>query len=141
MFNPMILLTALILFVLAPAPAPRLAAANAAPAQAAGTAKTAAADAQAKAKKVYSVDCAMCHGDNGDGKTDLATAMQIQLEDWTNPATLANKTDQDLFTIIRNGKDKMPPEAAGRADDNEVKNIIAYIRKMSQPAAAPAPGK
>ena len=25
--------------------------------------------------------------------------------DWTNPATLANKADSDLFATIRNGKD------------------------------------
>ena len=92
-----------------------------------------------KAKKTYGVDCAICHGDKGNGKTDLATGMALKLADWTNPASLAGKTDDDLFAIIRNGKDKMPAEAEGRAKDDEVMNIIIYIRKMSQPpTAAPA---
>ena len=43
-------------------------------------------------------------------KSDLATSMQLTLDDWTDPKTLAAKSDQDLFKIIRNGKDKMPPE-------------------------------
>jgi len=138
MLNPMMLLTAFILFVFSPAPMPRPLAQEPAPAPAAAPAKKPVkptAESQAKAKKLYSVDCAMCHGDNGNGKTDLATGMELKLEDWSNPSSLAGKTDEDLFTIIRNGKDKMPPEAEGRAKDDEVWNLIIYIRKMSQPQA------
>ena len=40
--------------------------------------------------------------------------------------------DGALFGIIRNGKDKMPPEAAGRANDTMVWNLIHYIRGMSK---------
>ena len=96
---------------------------------------------QARAKEIYSVDCAICHGDNGSGKTDLAKGMQLKLEDWTDPNTLAAKSDGDLFKLIRSGKDKMPSEGTGRAKDDEVWNLILYIRGMSkgQPAAAPAP--
>jgi len=95
---------------------------------------------QARAKELYGQDCAICHGDNGDGKTDLAKDMQLKLDDWTDPKTLADKADADLFNVIRNGKDKMPPEAGGRAKDDEVRNLILYIRGMSkqQPAAAPS---
>jgi mono/diheme cytochrome c family protein len=97
------------------------------------------AESQAKAKKMYEVDCAICHGDNGNGKTDLAKDMQIKLADWTDPSSLAGKSDGDLFNIIRNGKDKMPAEAEGRAKNDEVWNLIIYIRSMSKgQAAAPA---
>lgn len=93
-----------------------------------------------KAKKTYGVDCAMCHGDNGNGKTDLAKDMALTLDDWTNPASISSKTDKQLFDIIRNGKDKMPPEDPGRAKDDDVKALIYYIRSFSsgQPATAPA---
>jgi cytochrome c len=89
-----------------------------------------------RAKKLYQVDCAMCHGDNGDGKTDLAKDMQLTLPDWTKPASLSGKLDQSLFNAIRNGKDKMPPEAEGRASDTDVWNLIHYIREMSKGHAA-----
>ena len=70
--------------------------------------------------------------------------MGLTMDDWTNPTTLANKADSDLFTTIRNGKDKMPSEDVGRANDTEVWNLINYIRTLSKnqpaaPAAAPAP--
>ncbi len=93
------------------------------------------AESQAKAKSLYQIDCAMCHGDNGNGKSDLATSMTLTLDDWTDPKSLADKQDGDLFTIIRNGKDKMPPEADGRANDTEVWNLIIYIRSFSKPQA------
>jgi mono/diheme cytochrome c family protein len=98
---------------------------------------------QARAKEIYGIDCAICHGDYGNGKTDLAKDMELTLDDWSNPATLANKQDQDLFSVIRNGKGKMPAEAEGRAKDDEVWNLIIYIRGLYKlpppPAPAPAP--
>jgi mono/diheme cytochrome c family protein len=95
---------------------------------------------QARAKELYGFDCALCHGANGNGKTDLAKDMQLKLNDWTDPKSLAAKTDAELFDAIRKGKDKMPAEAEGRAKDDEVWNLVLYIRAMSkgQPAEAPA---
>jgi mono/diheme cytochrome c family protein len=107
---------------------------------AAAEAKADAEKAQARAKEIYGVDCAICHGDNGNGKTDLAKDMGLSLKDWSDPKTLADRPDQDLFNIIRNGKgDKMPPEADGRAKDEEVRNIIIYIRNLYKQPPAPAP--
>jgi mono/diheme cytochrome c family protein len=87
------------------------------------------------------MDCAMCHGDNGNGKTDIATSMELTLADWTDPKSLAGREDWELFNIIRVGKDKMPPESSGRATDTEVWNLIIYIRTFSklQPSTLVAP--
>ena len=91
-------------------------------------------------KQIYKFDCAMCHGDNGNGKTDLATGMNLVLDDWTTTAPLAGKSDDELFKTIRNGKDKMPPEDSSRAKDDEIRGLVKYIRAFSKnaPAAAPA---
>ncbi len=117
-----------------------LSAPTAASAQAAG-AKSAGGETE-KAKKIYSMDCALCHGATGDGKTDLAKDMQLTMSDWTDPKSLSDKKDDDLFKMIRKGDDKMPPEDTGRAKDDEVKALIVYIRTFSKnappPTAAPA---
>jgi len=111
------------------------------PAQDKGSGKSV-PDMHAKAKKLYDLDCALCHGATGDGKTDLAKDMQLNLQDWTDPKTLANLSDQTLFDAIRKGKGKMPPEDASRAKDDEVKALVTYIRQMAKdhpaPEAAPA---
>lgn len=91
------------------------------------------AESQAKAKSVYQIDCALCHGEKGDGKTDVAKSMELTLDDWSNPRTLAGREDGELFNIIRNGKNKMPPEAVGRANDDLVWNLVIYLRSFSKP--------
>jgi cytochrome c5 len=99
-------------------------------------------EAHAKAKKLYEQDCALCHNSSGDGKTDLAKDMQLTLLDWTDPKALSNMSDQALFDAIRKGKGKMPPEDEGRASNENVHNLVVYIRKMakdqSTTTAAPA---
>ena len=107
------------------------------PAQDKGTGKSV-PDMHAKAKKLYDLDCALCHGATGDGKTDLAKDMQLNLMDWTDPKTLASMSDQALFDAIRKGKGKMPPEDTSRAKDDEVKALVTYIRQLSKDHAVPA---
>jgi mono/diheme cytochrome c family protein len=90
------------------------------------------AESQAKAKKVYGFDCALCHGDSGNGKTDLAKDMQMTLTDLSDPKTLAGKSDKEIFDLIRKGKDKMPPEEAARAKDDEIWNLVIYVRGLAK---------
>jgi len=101
-------------------------------------------ESQAKAKSLYQVDCALCHGANGDGKTDVAASMNLTLSDWTDSKTLAGTEDWELFNVIRNGKGtNMPPEGEGRAKDVDVWNLVIYIRSFSksQPLAPATPAK
>jgi len=112
--------------------------------------KSSGGDGMAKAKKVYEVDCALCHGATGDGKSDLAKDMSLTLMDWSDPKSLAGLSDQNLIEVIRKGKGKMPPEDAARATNDEVKNMVLLIRKFAKeqgapgavaPAAEPAPAQ
>jgi mono/diheme cytochrome c family protein len=136
MLKPVLLFSAVALLVIAPLMAPA-AAQDAAPQKVPAKVTV---ETQAKAKNLYARDCALCHGATGDGKSDLAKDMQLNMVDYTDPKTLATIQDQDLFKIIRNGKDKMPAEETSRAKDEEVWNLVVYIRSLSknQPAAAPA---
>jgi hypothetical protein len=65
--------------------------------------------------------------------------------DFSDPKTLDGKTDTALFDAIRKGKDKMPPEDAPRATDDQVRGLVLYIRGLSKggpaPAAVPAPAE
>ena len=132
MVKPFLALCTAVLFAIAPASTPTLAAGGS------PQDDKPAPSPRDKAKAIYKVDCAMCHGDNGNGKTDLATSMNLTLADWTDPKSLASMSDKDLFDLIRKGKgDKMPPEEPSRAKDAEVTALVAYIRSFSKgPAAA-----
>lgn len=85
----------------------------------------------AEAKEHYSWDCAMCHGDNGKGGGSLAVSEHLTMPDFTNPATLAGLKDGQIFTYIRKGGSKMPPEDKARANDATVWNLVNYLRSMS----------
>ena len=140
MLKSLLLCTAVVLLVIASASTP--ARSQQEPA-AAPPAKKLSPDAMAKAKKVYNLDCAMCHGATGDGKSDLAKDMQLSLMDWTDPKSLAGKTDQQLFDEIRKGSGKMPPEDDSRAKNEEIRYLVQYIRSFAKEGTAgpatPAP--
>lgn len=92
----------------------------------------------AEAKQHYSWDCAMCHGDTGKGDGSLATSDHLAMPDFTNPATLAGLKDGQIFTIIRKGSPKMPPEDKARANDATVWSLVNYLRSMSKAPESPA---
>ena len=88
------------------------------------------AESLAKGKKMYGIDCAMCHGNNGDGKGDMGADYK-NMPDFTNPETLKNRTDGELFYITRNGKGEMPAED-NRAKDDDIWNMVNYIRSLAK---------
>lgn len=96
------------------------------------------ASSLAQAKKTYGFDCAMCHGKDGDGKGDLAVDMQLKLTDYRDSAALKDRTDGELFYIIKNGKDQMPSEGE-RAKPEEIWNLVSYIRSLAKREPAPKP--
>lgn len=132
MLKSFLLFTAVVLILIASPSAPARP-----PQDASNTpAKKMSAEAVAKAKRVYNMDCALCHNANGDGKSDLAKDMQLTMADWTDPKALASASDQQLFDVIRKGKGKMPPEDEGRAKNDEVKDLVQYIRTFGKEGAA-----
>jgi mono/diheme cytochrome c family protein len=99
----------------------------------------------AQARRVYQYDCAMCHGEDGSGKGDLAQDMKLSLRDWREPASLANKTDGELFYTISNGKDHM----MGTQDRHKPEtrwSLVNLVRSFAKqqpgkPSNTPAPAK
>jgi mono/diheme cytochrome c family protein len=87
-------------------------------------------ETQGKAKKMYGMDCAMCHGENGNGKGDMAGDVK-NVTDFTNPDSMKDRSDGELFYIIRKGKGEMPPEG-DRAKDNDVWSLVNYIRAFAK---------
>jgi mono/diheme cytochrome c family protein len=84
----------------------------------------------AKGKKTYAIDCAMCHGENGDGKGDMSDTVK-NITDFTAPDAMKNRTDGELFYVIRKGKGEMPPEGE-RAKNDDIWNLVNYIRSLKK---------
>jgi len=93
-----------------------------------------------RGKKVFVTQCALCHGDKGDGKGDLAKDMKLNLPDFTKPDALAKRTDGELFAIIASGKDPMPSQK-GRMTDRHLWNLVNYLRSLGGKVPAKATAK
>jgi mono/diheme cytochrome c family protein len=93
-----------------------------------------------RGKKIYNTQCALCHGEKGDGKGDAAEDMKLTLPDFTNADVLKDRTDGELFTLIGTGKDPMPGQG-GRMTDPQRWNLVNYLRALSGKQPEKSSGK
>lgn len=89
------------------------------------------AESIASGRKIYAVDCEMCHGKAGAGDGDLATDMKLKLKDYREPATLKDLSDGELYSIILNGKGQMTGEE-GRMKAQQIWNLVNYVRSLAK---------
>jgi mono/diheme cytochrome c family protein len=88
----------------------------------------------AHAHKVWGYDCAICHGETGDGNGELAKDMKPALKDYRDPAALKDISDGELFYIIQKGKGQMPSEG-DRAKPDDIWNLVAVVRSFAKKPA------
>jgi mono/diheme cytochrome c family protein len=85
----------------------------------------------ARAKKWWTLDCEMCHGKTGDGKGETAKEMKLTMMDFTDSATLKDRTDGEIFYIIKNGHNDMPAEGP-RVKEEEGWDLVNYVRAFAK---------
>jgi mono/diheme cytochrome c family protein len=90
------------------------------------------ANGLAEARKLFGYHCAMCHGQDGAGKGDLAEQMKLQLNDWRDPATLSKYTDGALFYIVTNGRGKMIGGEGDRTKEEIRWNLVNLVRSFGK---------
>jgi mono/diheme cytochrome c family protein len=88
-------------------------------------------DSLARAKRWWTMDCEMCHGKNGDGKGETAKEMKLTMVDFTNSDTLKDRTDGEIFYIIKNGHNDMPAEGE-RVKNDETWDLVNYVRSLAK---------
>ncbi len=133
MLKPLFVLPALLIFAPFMQQPPAAPAPTAIPAEAAHQTNPVkpTPESLAAAKKMYGYDCAMCHGENGNGKGDVVADLKLSLKDYTDPAALKDMTDGELFYIIKNGKGQMPPEG-DRAKPEMIWNMVILVRSFAK---------
>jgi mono/diheme cytochrome c family protein len=129
----------------APAPPPAKPPAPPAPAEAPDTAsdQNAAVEADAKAGKAdYQVFCASCHGETGEGDGPVAQALDPKPARHSDGAYMNPLTDDYLFKVIKFGgasvgKSAMMAPLGGSLSDQQIRNVIAFIRTLADPPYQP----
>jgi cytochrome c1 len=87
----------------------------------------------ADAKEIYEKDCAKCHGADGKGKTKMGE--KVGVKDYTDAKVQAEMKDAEMAKAIKEGvkdkdTDKTKMKAFPDLTDQEVKDLVAYIRKF-----------
>lgn len=113
-------------------------------AQTAAPAAPAAGDKTAGQAK-FQLLCASCHGAGGKGDGAASAALTPRPRDLTDAAYMKTRSDADLKKVILEGgaaigKSPMMPPWKGSLSEQDVTNIVAYVRTfVAQAPAAPAP--
>lgn len=77
------------------------------------------------AAALYKSKCQVCHGADGKG---TAAGQKMGVRDFHAPE-VAKQSDADLIKITNEGKGKMP-KFAGKLTDDQVKELVKYIRSL-----------
>ncbi len=89
----------------------------------------------AAAKKIFGYDCAMCHGEGGNGKGELVDSMSLKMKDWHDSSVLSGLSDGDIYDLIVKGKDKMVGEG-DRLAPAKVWGLVHYVRTFQKKSSA-----
>jgi mono/diheme cytochrome c family protein len=103
-----------------------------------GLAAPASAQNQTEGKKLYDTYCATCHGDKGKGNGPAAQSLPAKPADHTNGTVMNALSDQFLFDIIAKGggavgKSTFMPAWGSALKDNQIKDVVAYVRSIAEP--------
>ncbi len=90
--------------------------------------------------KLYRTQCAMCHGEKGDGKGEMVEEMKITPTDFTKPETLKDRSDGTIYAIIGVGSEVMPSQGT-RMSDTHKWNLVNYLRSLGGKPPERATGK
>ncbi len=105
--------------------------------------QNAAIEADAKVGRAdYQVYCASCHGETGEGDGPVAQALSPKPARHNDGTYMNPLTDDYLFKVIKFGGlsvDKSPMMAplGGSLSDQQIRNVIAFIRTLADPPYQP----
>jgi cytochrome c oxidase cbb3-type subunit 3 len=96
------------------------------------------AQSAAEGQKLYSSHCSSCHGDKGQGDGPAGKALPIKPADHTDGKIMNSLSDKFLFDIISKGgtavgKSAFMPSWGGVLKDNQVRDVVAYVRSIANP--------
>lgn len=94
-------------------------------------------------KAKYDANCIGCHGATGKGDGAAAAALNPKPQDHTNGKVMNALTDKYLFDIIKQGgkamqKAPIMPAANKKLTDQDISDMVAYIRSLADPPYKPA---
>ncbi len=88
-----------------------------------------------EAQEIYAKQCAMCHGEKGDGQGPAAQVMQVPPAKLNDPVMMKEMTDGEIFYKISEGRLPMPGFKTKLSEEDRWK-LVNYLRTFSPKTAA-----
>ncbi len=91
----------------------------------------------AKGKATFEQYCASCHGSSGKGDGPAGGALNPKPKDLTTPGYVKGLKDDYMTKLIKEGgqavgKSPLMPPWGSALKDDDVKNVIAYVRSLGK---------
>jgi cytochrome c6 len=81
------------------------------------------------AAAVFKAKCAACHAADGSGNS--ATGKALATPDLRSDE-VQKQTDAQLIDSVTNGKGKKMPAYKGKLTDDQIKQLVGYIRELGK---------
>jgi mono/diheme cytochrome c family protein len=98
-----------------------------------------AADGAPAARDLFRQHCAKCHGASGTGRA--ARGLQTEIPDFTDASWQARRSEAQFLASILDGKGQDMPSFRGKINEDQARDLAAYVRTFAPTTARPGPGK
>lgn len=79
-------------------------------------------------RAVFDSKCAVCHGEDASGKTEMAKSLHAAIPDYRS-AEVQNLTDNDIKDVVTRGKGSMAPVSGLSTQD--ITDLTAFMRSFA----------
>jgi cytochrome c6 len=86
------------------------------------------ASAQETGESIFKGKCAMCHGQDAAGDTNMGKMLKVPD---LHSAEVQKRTEAELTEIVTKGKQKMPAYE-GKLTKEQIEKVVAYIREIGK---------
>ncbi|MBI3773733.1 MAG: c-type cytochrome [Gammaproteobacteria bacterium] len=99
-----------------------------------------AAVSASEAEQIFRQNCAVCHGDKGDGQSRARFGLNPPPRDFTSPQAAAELTRARMIASVTHGRKGTAMVGwQGRLSQNQIEGVVDFIRATFMVAVAPAP--
>jgi mono/diheme cytochrome c family protein len=92
------------------------------------------ASAAERGQKLFLQRCALCHGNNGNGRGPAARGMKPKPLDFSHAARMESVTDGQLYWAIQNGSPGTPmPAWKSVMTEQEIWETVSFIKTLVKP--------
>ena len=90
------------------------------------------ASARTRGRTVFVMNCAICHGERGDGLGARREGLLAPPRDFTNPQWRASTSPQRVVFAIREGRASTSMPSWPTLTDDEVWDLTAYVLSLGE---------